>query len=307
MNKLLLIALLLLKINELMSQHTIPLFTKVPNAKSDHSVVERSQIGEDGILRISDVVVPSMDVYFPAEGKANGTAVIICPGGGYTILAAGHEGADVAKAFAAVGVTAFVLKYRLPDSRLQLVPKVAPLQDSQRALQLVRERASEFKINPTKLGIMGFSAGGHLASSAGTLFNKPVIEQATAESVRPDFMILIYPVISSNASIVHAGSFERLLGRQASKDKWLEFSSEVNVTSKTPPTFLVHASDDAGVSSMNSIVFYEALLRNNVPAELHIYQKGGHGFGLKNSITQDAWFDRLLNWMKANNWLKPNY
>jgi acetyl esterase/lipase len=303
MIKLSTIVLILFNLSNLMAQQTIPLYIKIPNAITDGSVVEKSLVGDDGILRISNVITPSMDVYYPEESRSVRAAVVICPGGGYTILASGHEGADVAREFASVGITAFVLKYRLPDSRTQTIPKLAPLQDVQRALQLVRERATEFKIDPAKVGILGFSAGGHLASSAGTLFDKPVIESATAQNVRPDFMILIYPVISADAKIVHGGSFERLLGPRSASNKWLEFSTENRVTSRTPPTFLVHASDDNGVSSLNSVVFYEALLKNNVPAEIHIYQKGGHGFGFKNPTTQDAWFDRLIHWMKANNWL----
>lgn len=304
MKKLVLVLFLSFKISAMVSQQTVPLYSNVPNAIQSNSVIENSQLGPDGILRISQVVFPTLDVYYPQQSRSTGTAIIICPGGGYTILAAGHEGADVAKAFASVGVTAFVLKYRLPDSRLQTTPEIAPLQDAQRALQLVRLRAEEFKISPTKVGIMGFSAGGHLASSAGTLFGTPVIVNAAPESVRPDFMILIYPVISSLASITHAGSFERLLGPRGSTNKWLQFSTEMKVTSKTPPAFLVHASDDEGVSSLNSIVFYEALVKNKIATEMHMYQKGGHGFGLNNPTTQDAWFERLLNWMKVNDWLR---
>jgi acetyl esterase/lipase len=287
-----------------MAQQIIPLYpVAIPNSKKDSSVKEKSETTKEGVLLLSEVVEPTLTAFIPPKEKANGTAVIICPGGGYWVVAASHEGYDVAKEFAAVGITAFVLKYRLPDARLQLNPEIAPLQDTQRAMQIVRERAAEWKIDPAKVGIMGFSAGGHLASTAGTKFNIPVIENKNQINLRPDFMMLIYPVITSDTLIAHKGSFERLLGKNAGEGKRKEYSSEMQVTKQTPPTFLVHASDDDGVSSMNSIVFYNALLKNRVPAELHIYQKGGHGFGLKNSSTNDAWMDRLKNWMKANKWL----
>jgi acetyl esterase/lipase len=286
-----------------MAQQILPLYTSIPNSKTDPSVKEKSETTKEGILLISEVVEPTLTAFLPAKGKANGTAVVICPGGGYWIVAAGHEGYDVAKEFASVGVAAFVLKYRLPDSRIQLNPEIVPLQDAQRAIQLVRERAKEWNINPQRVGIMGFSAGGHLASTVGTKFNQPVIENKATVNLRPDFMILIYPVISSDTLITHKGSFEKLLGKDASSEKLLFYSNEKQVTAQTPPTFLVHASDDDGVSALNSIVFYEALLKNKVPAELHLYQNGGHGFGMKNPTTKDVWMDRLKNWMRVNKWL----
>lgn len=287
-----------------MAQQIIPLYAgTIPNSKADASVKEKSEINKDGILIISNVAEPTLTAFLPDKEKANGTAVVICPGGGYWIVAAGHEGNDVAKELASVGIAAFVLKYRLPDSRIQINPEVAPLQDAQRAIQLVRERAKEWNINPQQVGIMGFSAGGHLASTVGTKFNQAVIENKSKINLRPDFMILIYPVISSDTSISRKGSFEKLLGAKASTKKLLEYSSDKQVTAQTPSAFLVHASDDDGVSSMNSVVFYEALLKNKVPSELHIYQKGGHGFGMKNKSTADAWMDRLKNWMRVNKWL----
>ncbi len=304
--KIFLFALFLLSClsNSSMAQQIIPLYSGViPNSKTDASIKEKSEINADSVWLLSNVVEPTLTVFLPEKGKANGTAVVICPGGGYWVVAAGHEGNDVAMEFASIGITAFVLKYRLPDSRIQMNPEIAPLQDAQRALQLVRERAKEWKVNPQKVGMMGFSAGGHLASTAGTKFNHAVIENKSKINLRPDFMILIYPVISSDTSIAHKGSFEKLLGTKASTKKLLEYSSDKQVTFQTPSTFLVHASDDDGVSSMNSIVFYKALLKNKVPAELHIYQKGGHGFGMKNKSTTDTWMDRLNSWMKVNKWL----
>lgn len=296
------IFLLLLLSCTTMEQQTTPLYkTTIPNAKVDAAVEEKSELGDDGILRISNVIEPTLTVFQPEKG--NGTAVIICPGGGYSILAAGHEGTDVAKEFVKMGVTAFVLKYRLPDARLQLNPAIAPLQDAQRAIQLIRERASDWNIDPKKIGILGFSAGGHLASTVGTKFDKPVIENSNQISLRPDFIVLIYPVISSDTAIYHGSSFEKLLGAGNTTQTRLEYSSDQHVSKDTPPTFLVHASDDGGVSSLNSVAFYEVLLKNKVPAELHLYQLGGHGFGLINPTTSDLWMDRLKNWLKTNKWI----
>lgn len=258
----------------------------------------------DGILRISNIRKPTLTVFLPAAGKANGTAIVICPGGGYGIVAAGHEGYDVAKKFNEMGIAAFVLKYRLPNPKNQPDPSIAPLQDAQQAILTVRTNAKKWNINPGRIGIMGFSAGGHLASTAGTHYNKVLVDDPEKTSVRPDFMILIYPVISANTSIGHAGSFKSLLGDNPDPEKLNSYSNESQVNENTPPTFLVHASDDKGVHPDNSIVFYQALIKNNVPAEMHIYQKGGHGFGMINPTTKDAWMDRCKNWLDQNGWLK---
>ncbi|RDV14818.1 alpha/beta hydrolase [Pontibacter diazotrophicus] len=261
---------------------------------------EETASNEGGRLRYSKIRKPTLSVYLPPKEKATGTAVVICPGGGYSIVAAGHEGHDVAKKFNEQGIAAFVLKYRLPDAKTSSRPDIAPLQDAQQAMLLIRERAKEWQVNPEKLGIMGFSAGGHLASTAGTHFQESSVPNAAQTNLRPDFMLLLYPVISSDKTFAHQGSFDKLLGTGATADRLNEFSNEKEVTAQTPPTFLVHASDDKAVPVKNSIVFYEALLQHEVPAELHIYQNGGHGFGLNNSTTSDAWFERALNWMKSN-------
>ncbi|MCJ8163690.1 alpha/beta hydrolase [Pontibacter sp. E15-1] len=278
----------------------LPLYTKgIPNEKPGPD--EEKTATTNGILRISNVRTPSVYVYLPAPEIATGTAVLICPGGGYGILAASHEGHDVAKKFKEQGIAAFVLKYRLPDAKTSSDPSIAPLQDAQQALGMIRDSATAWHLNLNKVGIMGFSAGGHLAATVGTHFQKSYLPNAAKEAnVRPDFMLLLYPVISSDKAIAHQGSFDKLLGKEASQARLLEFSNEKKVTPQTPPTFLVHASDDKAVPAQNSIVFYEALLQNNVPAELHIYQNGGHGFGLNNPTTSDVWFERCINWMKSN-------
>ncbi|HRN58308.1 MAG TPA: alpha/beta hydrolase, partial [Agriterribacter sp.] len=228
----------------------------------------------------------------------------ICPGGGYSIVAIDHEGFKVAEKFNEAGVAAFVLKYRIPDKKNQTDPSVAPLQDAQQAILTVRTNAKQWNIDPARIGIMGFSAGGHLASTAGTHFERSLIDNPDHISVRPDFMLLIYPVISADMTITHRGSFNNLLGADASAEQLSLYSNEKQVTAATPPTFLVHASDDGGVSPNNSIVFYQALLKNKIPAELHIYQNGGHGFGMHNATTGDEWMERCKNWLNANGWLK---
>ena len=288
----------------LFSQTVIPLYNgPIPNSKIDKSVKELSET-KNKILLISHVTQPTLSVFLPKKEKANGTAVIICPGGGYWVVAADHEGYEVAKKLNEMGVAAFVLKYRLPDSKIMDKPEIGPLQDAQRAIQLVREKAKEYNINPDRLGIVGFSAGGHLASTAGTHFEKAYIENKNNINLRPDFMVLAYPVISTDTSIAHKGSHEKLLGKNVSAEKLKEYSNELHVNAKTPPTFLIHATDDEGVKPANSIVFYEALIKNKIPTELHIYQGGGHGFGLHNPTTKDEWIERLRNWMDGNGWLK---
>lgn len=298
MKKLLVIAITLFAMNKLKAQE-IPLYSTVPNSKPN-TVKEKSEMGNDGILRISKVTVPTLTVFKPANPSPKKTAVIICPGGGYSILAFGHEGTDVAKVFNEMGVTAFVLKYRLPDDSTMQNKEIGPLQDAQRAIQLVRERAAEWNIDPTHIGIMGFSAGGHLAATASTHFAKAVIDNPNNTSLRPDFSMLIYPVISFTDELGHTGSRDNLLGKNAPKEKIKEYSNELQVTSQTPLAFLVHASDDGGVNPMNSTRYYEALLTNKIPAELHIYEKGGHGFGLNNKTTTEKWMERAKNWLASN-------
>jgi acetyl esterase/lipase len=275
----------------------IPLYRdKIPNAKPS-TLQEKTETG-DGIVRVSNVTIPTLTVYRSAQ--ANGTAVIICPGGGYGILAIDHEGYQVAKRFNEMGVTAFVLKYRLPNDASQQDKTIVPLQDAQQAFRLVRQRAKEFGVNSERVGVMGFSAGGHLASTAGTHFEKPVGEGADGTNVRPDFQILIYPVISFTDSLTHGGSRNNLLGKNMSPDRKKLYSNELQVTPRTPPAFLVHSGDDEAVKVQNSVQFYLACLRNGVPAEMHLYPKGGHGYGMHNKTTPDAWMDRLENWLQAS-------
>lgn len=258
---------------------------------------------DDGIVRISNISRPTLTMYLPPKEKANGTAVVICPGGGYGINAFKHEGTDVAEQLNKMGIAAFVLKYRLPSEKIMKDKSIGPLQDAQQAIIVVRQRAKEWNIDPSKIGIAGFSAGGHLASTAGTHFQKSLIDNPGNVSLRPDFMILLYPVISFSDSIGHIGSRNNLIGKTPSAESVRLYSNELQVTKQTPPTFLVHAGDDGVVKVANSLKFYEALNKNGVPAELFVFPKGGHGFGLINPTSPDRWMDRCLDWMKSNGWL----
>jgi acetyl esterase/lipase len=280
----------------------LPLYSgTIPNSKP--SQLQETSVTENGGPRVATVIQPTLTVFLPPRDKANGTSVIICPGGGYARLAIGHEGYDVAKRLNEMGVAAFVLKYRLPNDQTQPDKSIAPLLDAQQALRLVREQAPKYGLNPERIGLMGFSAGGHLASTAGTHFAKPVGDNPGATSVRPAFLILMYPVISFSDSLMHKGSRDNLLGQTAAPDQIKLYSNELQVSAQTPPTFLVHAEDDKTVPVQNSIVFYQALRRHNVPAEMHLYPQGGHGFGMNNKTTKDQWTERLQNWMDANGWL----
>lgn len=248
---------------------------------------------------ISDVTDPDITPYLPAKGIANGTAILIFPGGSYAGLASKHEGSDVALEFNKIGVTAFVVKYRLPSDAIMVDKSIGPLQDAQRAIQLVRERAADWGINPHKIGIIGFSAGGHLASTLDTHFHKALIDDKNNISLRPDFAILVYPVISFGPW-AHVGSRENLIGKNPTAGQLELFSNEKQITADTPPTFLVHATDDNVVPVENSILFYQGLVKNKVKAELHIFQAGGHGFGLENSQSKEHWFDWAASWLRQN-------
>ncbi|NQX54947.1 alpha/beta hydrolase [Pedobacter panaciterrae] len=263
---------------------------------------ETAPVGDDGIIRISKVSEPTLTVFLPSKEKATGAAVIICPGGGYGILAINHEGYNVAKRFNDIGVAAFVLKYRLPNDAIMVDKSFGPLLDAEQAIYLVRGQAKKWNVDPAKIGIMGFSAGGHLASTLTVHYNDVKIENKEKLSLRPDFSILIYPVISFIES-PHTGSANNLAGANATQAQKEYFSNEKHVTPQTPPTFLVHANDDNGVPVQNSIIFNQALVANKVKAEMHLYQGGGHGFGLNNKTTSDDWFERLTNWMKSNKFL----
>ncbi|GAB3576003.1 alpha/beta hydrolase [Spirosoma luteolum] len=250
---------------------------QIPNAIAGVPDAEKAEKGSDGIDRISDVSIPTLTVYRPT-GKASGAAVMVCPGGGYGILASGHEGVDIARWLNGMGVTAFVLKYRLPSDKRMINQHEVPLMDAMQGMTLIRQRASQYKLDPAKIGVMGFSAGGHLASTLATHYNKG---PRASEQARPDFAILIYPVITFGAN-THPGSKNNLLGKlNTSPELVAYYSNELQVSEKTPPSFLVHAEDDKAVPVQNSIDYYLACLKHKVPTEMHLYPAGGHGFGLR--------------------------
>jgi acetyl esterase/lipase len=280
------------------AQTVIHLYKTVPNAKVSDVHEVNDTTSKRG--KVSKVVDPTLTAFLPEPAKANGTAVIICPGGGYSYLVVNDEGANVARDLAAHGIAAFVLKYRLPSDVIMINQEIGPLQDAQRAIQIVRERAAEWHINATKVGIMGFSAGGHLASTLSTHYQKAVIDNPNNISLRPDFSLLIYPVITFQDSILHKGSKKALIGENATAEKTREYSNELQVTNDTPPAFLVQAANDKVVPVANSINYFTALQKHGIKAEIHIYQEGGHGFGMNNATTKDKWIDRCYNWLSAN-------
>jgi acetyl esterase/lipase len=290
----------------LMAQTEIPLYPNgIPNSKP--SEMKEGTEKTDNRILISGITIPTLTVFLPPKGKGNGAAMIICPGGGYVREAIGHEGYDVARRLSDAGVTCFVLKYRLPDDSIMQDKTIGPLQDAQRAVQFVRENRKQWDVNKNRIGIMGFSAGGHLASTEGTHFEKALIPNPKGTSLRPDFMVLVYPVINLSDSLMHEGSRTRLLGKNPSQDMIRNYSNDLQVNRKTPPTFLVHAKDDKTVKVENSIRFYDALQRNKVPSMIYLFEKGGHGFGLKNPTSNIEWLDLVLSWMRSSGWMGDKY
>jgi acetyl esterase/lipase len=260
--------------------------------------------GAPGAVGSDEKDKPTLTVHAPSAEKRNGCAVVVCPGGGYGFLAVDHEGRQVGEWLSSQGVTAFVLSYRIaPRYR-----HPAPLEDAQRAIRTVRARAEEWGVDSKRIGILGFSAGGHLASTAGTHFDdgKPAAEDPVERvSSRPDFMVLAYPVISLTEPYTHKGSLRNLLGDSPETELVLSLSNERQVTARTPPTFLFHTDADEGVPSENSVAFYLALRRAGVPAELHIYEKGAHGVGLApEDPVLATWPERCAAWMEAKGFLK---
>lgn len=259
--------------------------------------------GAPGAKGTEDVDKPEIRIY-PATDNPTGAMVVVCPGGGYGALATDHEGHQIAKWFNRMGVSAVVVKYRL-GPRYQ---HPAPLQDAQRAVRYVRANAKDLKIDPNRVGIMGFSAGGHLASSVSTHFDsgdKSSDDVVAQQSSRPDFSILCYPVITMG-EFTHKGSRRNLLGPEPTEDMIELMSNEKQVTAETPPTFIFHTANDRAVPIQNALAYYEALMKHGVKAELHVYQNGPHGVGLApGDAVLGTWPERLADWLKLNNFLKP--
>ena len=241
---------------------------------------------------------PTLTTFVPDADKRNGAAIVICPGGGYSGLAMQKEGLEVAEWARSKGIVGVVLRYRCGGGKNQ---QPVPLEDAKRAIRTVRAKAADLGVDPDRIGILGFSAGGHLASTAATMFDEAAHTDDPIDqmSSRPDFAVLVYPVITFVHESMHRGSRNNLLGPDASEKLAAEWSTDRRVTKKTPPTFLVHASDDKGVPVKNSLLFYEALVANGVPAELHVYEVGGHGFGMfREERPADKWPEQLEGWLK---------
>jgi acetyl esterase/lipase len=279
---------------------TLPLWTgNIPNYRKTDEVEVRDS---SDIIRISNVQIPDITVYLPAKRYATGQAVVICPGGGYVRLAYDLEGLDIAKWLNSKGIAAIVLKYRLPITNNNIVGYKSPLLDAKRAIRTARYYASDWNIDKNKIGVMGFSAGGHLASTLGTHFDygdPNAIDEIDRMSSRPDFMILCYPVITFTKPFMHRGSRDALLGKNPDSSLIKFYSNELQVKDDTPPTFIVHADDDGAVPVENSLVFYEALRQKKIPVEIHIYPEGGHGFGLALGRGHlESWTDRCIDWIR---------
>ncbi len=276
---------------------------KVPGSipKSDYKQI----IDSAYYIKLRYIAKPTIQVYLAPADKNTGTAVVVCPGGGYYGISYVSEGIELAKWLNRLGITAVVLHYRLPDDAIMKNKSIAPLQDGQEAIRIVRRNAKEWGIDPHKIGIMGFSAGGHLASTVSTHFDEKVYEPKDSTSARPDFSLLIYPVISMDSAITHKGSRESLLGKNPSPELVKHFSNALQITSKTPPAFMIHSLDDGSVPVENSIEYALTMKKNNIPCELHIYEHGGHGYGLgkKNAGTESTWTEACRKWLEARGYI----
>ena len=261
--------------------------------------------------RVENVSVPSMTFYQADSALNTGVTILVIPGGGYARQAVGHEGSQFGEWLSSLGINAFVLKYRLPNKHAYI-----PLKDAQQAMRIIRSRAGEWRLNPMKVGVSGFSAGGHLASTLGTHFDlgtpvppavptkskkpvQPIPAPLSSYSCRPDFMILFYPVVSMQESVTHAGSRENLLGLGYKKDSVDYYSNELQVTKDTPPTLFFLSDDDGAVPPQNSFDFYAALKKFKIPASLHIFPEGGHGWGFRDTFRyHEAWKSLYIDWLK---------
>jgi acetyl esterase/lipase len=277
------------------SMQSFPLYgdAAIPNSKPGPD-----EESAGGFIR--KVSRPQIQVYLPAKIKANGASLVIFPGGSYAGLTFDYEGIQQAQFFVDHGIAAFVVKYRIPSDQTMNDKSIGPLQDAQQAMRFVRLHATEWNLDAARVGVIGFSAGGHLASTLATHFGKAYVDNPEHLSLRPDFLVLVYPVISMDAKITHMDSRKALLGPDPSEDQVRLFSNELQVTKDTPPTLILHAADDRLVDVDNSIVFFEALRRAGVPVEALLFQKGQHGFFM---MPRDQWQTPILDWLSANGWL----
>ena len=291
----------LIGMQDLIAQDTIQLYQKeIPNSKK-HQVQEIVKINEQGWYDFEKISKPNLVLHKAAQ--PNGTVMIIVPGGGYKHLAYTKEGTLVAKALNEYGITCLVLKYRHPLEETMIQKNIGPIQDLQQAILYVRENAKALGVNPNKLGVMGFSAGGHLASTALTHFETNYLSNRTTHSLRPNFGALIYPVINLSDAYKHAGSRNFLLGENPADSLIQKFSTDLQVNGQTPPTFLMHAIDDKTVKVENSIRFQRALREAKVPNDIFIYKSGGHGFSLNNPTENEPWLPQFIAFIKQQGFL----
>lgn len=278
---------------------TIPIWSnEIPGSKI---AIDYKEVQNATTDQVSKVTVPTLSVFIPE--KPNGTSIVICPGGGYAYLAINKEGYKVAKWLNTLGITAFVLKYRLPSDQIMEDKSIGPLQDAQEAIRYIRRNAKKWDLDTKKVGIIGFSAGGHLASTLSTHYNDLVYKAIDTVSAKPSFSILIYPVLSMDDKITHKGSRNNLLGTAPSEALIEKYSNEKQIDAATPPTFIVHAIDDKSVPVENSIQYFLALKKNNVPVEIHLSQSGKHGFGLgREGTTSQNWTKQCEEWLRFNNY-----
>lgn len=276
----------------------------VPGEKTGHGVTEKVTWGDDGFPRIGQVVEPQLYIARPHPDKDTGAAVVVFPGGGYSIVAVANEGYPSRQWLTENGITAVMVKYRLPNDAIMADKTVGPLQDAQEAIRTVRRKAGEWGLDPKRIGVLGYSAGGHLAASLSTMYADAVYPVTDGVSARPDFSILIYPVVHFGMETTHKGSQTNLLGPNPTEELLARFSPERRVTADTPPAFLVHSGDDRGVPLENSVAYFLALRKAGVPGELHLYETGGHGYGLgREAQTNANWPAACIAWLKARGFL----
>lgn len=303
-NKTFLIVILFLGITEFLQaqNEVVPLWNnEIPGALNAMDYKEVVDIKNGTVEFFSKVTIPTLSVFLPE--KPNGAAVVICPGGGYSNLYVSGEGIKVAKWFNSLGITAFILKYRLPSDEIMKDKTIGPLQDAQESIRLIRRNAVKWGINSQKVGVIGFSAGGHLASTLSTHY-KDEVYKSDGISARPDFSILIYPVISMDEKITHQGSKNKLLGLAPSAELIEKYSNEKQIDAQTPPTFMIHSIDDKSVPVENSIQYFLALKKYNITSEIHLYQNGKHGFGLgREGTSSKNWTNQCEEWLRINNYL----
>ncbi|WP_044210212.1 alpha/beta hydrolase [Flammeovirga sp. OC4] len=292
--------LLMVTISNGFSQEILPLWEDKDIPNYQQADEKEEDVGKD-IIFMTKIQKPTLEVFLPSKKNANGKGVLILPGGGYFGASMDWEGTDYAKWLNSKGIAAFVLKYRMPQSASVITSHLAPIQDAQRAMRIIRKKAEEYHLDKNKVGVIGSSAGGHLASTLGTHTKSyyPAKDEIDQEQFEPNFMLLIYPVISMDKEVGHMGSRNHLLGKSPSQELVTQFSNELQVSEKTPTTFLLHSADDGAVPVENSILFYQALVKNKIQAEMHLYPTGGHGYGMGMAS------DQAPNWTAlADKWLE---